>query len=151
MFLTLAGRDEAGRYVVLVGDPRMAAQVLDQPLSRHAMAPVFDDIAADLADMGFRVVRNPLPLTYDDDERGRVRKWYFATANNALVQVTKTSRDVWLPTYGHRKWPELTATDAVNRDIWLSLGFVVHELGDFHPFAVNQGAAHCVKKYLARG
>jgi hypothetical protein len=26
----------------------------------------------------------------------------------------------------------------------------VHRLGDFHPFAVNLGAVHCVKKYLSR-
>jgi hypothetical protein len=30
------------------------------------------------------------------------------------------------------------------------LGFSVQMLGDFHPFAENLGAVHCMKKYLAR-
>jgi len=24
-------------------------------------------------------------------------------------------------------------------------------IADFHPFAINLGAAHCIKKYLSRG
>lgn len=150
MFLTLAGRDTSDRYLVAVGDPRMAATVLGQELQPHAMAEVFDDIAEQLRSLDFRVVRTPLPLTYDDNEKEKVRTWYFATSNNALVQATKTERHIWLPTYGHRKWPELQATDIENRRIWEDLGFTVHQLGDFHPFAVNLGAAHCVKKYLSR-
>jgi len=151
MFITLAGRDSSGRYVVAIGDPRRAAEVLNEPVQFHATVEVFDDIAEQLDMLGFHVVRTPMPLTYDDDLDKRQRIWYFATSNNALVQVTEKSRDIWLPTYGHRKWPELAATDAENRRIWeQELHFTVHDLGDFHPFASNLGAAHCVKKYLAR-
>jgi hypothetical protein len=85
-----------------------------------------------------------------DDEARRERSWYFATSNNALVQ-NAPARHVWLPTYGHGSWPELQATDQANAQIWTTLGFEVHELGDFHPFAENLGAVHCIKKYLERG
>jgi hypothetical protein len=150
MFLTLAGRGDDGRYRVLVGDPRLAAQMLDQPVRPHAMAEVYDDVAAGLDRRGFDVRRNPLPLVYLDDPRDRVRLWYFATANNALVQDVPGDRVVLLPTYGHGEWPELAITDEANAQIWRELGYQARMLGDFHPFAENLGAVHCITKYLAR-
>jgi hypothetical protein len=80
----------------------------------------------------------------------RVRQWYFATSNNCLVEITDTSKRVWLPTYGHGPWRALAATDEASREIWEELGFEVVQLGDFHPFAQNLGSLHCIKKYLAR-
>jgi hypothetical protein len=152
MFLTLAGRDETGRYQVLVGDPRMAATTLGVPVWPHSMVNVFDSIAEALRSKGFAVVRNPLPLAYVDDSSTRERIWYFATANNALVQIAQGgAKDVWLPSYGFGNWPSLALTDTQNKRIWESLGFRVQMLGDFHPFAENLGAVHCIKKYLARG
>ena len=35
-------------------------------------------------------------------------------------------------------------------NLWRSLGYDVVRLGDFHAFAVNLGAVHCIKKYLER-
>ncbi|HEU4425494.1 MAG TPA: hypothetical protein VFR67_23410, partial [Pilimelia sp.] len=146
MFVTLAGRGPDGRYRILVGDPRAAAELLDRDLPAHAMAHVFDDVAAGLDRQGFDVVRNPLPLVYVDDPDRRERLWYFATGNNALVG----GGIVYLPTYGHGAWAELTVTDHANAQIWTELGLQVTYLADFHPFAENLGAVHCIKKYLAR-
>ena len=115
MFLTLAGRDTDGRYIVLVGDPKLAADLIKQELPSHALGYAFDDIAEQLVDHGFRVIRNPLPLTYDDDEQNHVRHWYYASSNNALVEIDEKSKKVWLPTYGYRKWPELKDTDERTR------------------------------------
>ncbi len=146
MFITLAG----GRRV-LVGDPRLAAEILDVPLAAHATPEVFDDIARSLARLGFEVVRNPLPLVYVDDPDRRVRQWYFATSNNALVDIPAAGGpSVFLPTYGHGAWESLRLTDKRNRELWEEMGFTVHALGDFHPFAENLGALHCIKKYLGR-
>jgi hypothetical protein len=57
---------------------------------------------------------------------------------------------VWLPTYGHGPWADLRAVDDQNKQIWRRLRFTVKELADFHPFAQNLGAVHCIKKYLDR-
>ncbi len=149
MFITLVGRGDAGKYKVLVGDPKMAFKTLGRPAPLHAMVSVFDDIASGLADQGFDVVRNPLPLVYMDDPQNKERRWYFATSNNALVQ-NGPKKEVWLPTYGYGDWTELKKTDDENATIWEELGFAVHRLPDFHPFAENLGAVHCIKKYLAR-
>ncbi len=111
----------------------------------------FDEIAFQLERLGFQVIRTPLPHVFVDFPEERTRRWYFATSNNCLVEITDTSQRVWLPTYGHGPWEDLQATDDANRAIWEELGFEVVQLGDFHPFAQNLGALHCIKKYLARG
>ncbi len=171
MFVTLAGRGESGKYRLLVGDPRMAAELLGQPLPDNALADSFDRIAEKLRAQGFEVGRNPLPLTYwvhrvpadhfassephitqGLRDRGLeevdLLRWYYATSNNALVQISEEEGNVvWLPTYGEGFEP----TDRRNREIWQQeLGFEVRLLGDFHPFALGQGAVHCLTKYLAR-
>jgi hypothetical protein len=149
MFITLVGRVN-GKYRILVGDPALAFRILGRDAPDNAMAPVFDDIADNLSSQGFDVQRNPLPLAHMDDPDAKQRVWYFATSNNALVQNAPT-KEVWLPTYAYGDWTELAATDGANKQIWESLGFTVHQLPDFHPFAEHLGAVHCIKKYLARG
>jgi hypothetical protein len=149
MFVTLVGKMPGGKFGVLVGDPSRAYAILGGRAPAHAMQPVFDDIAARLEAAGFEVIRNPLPLVYMDDPAARERLWYFATSNNALVQNGST-KEVWLPTYGYGDWASLRKTDAANEAVWKGLGFTVHLLSDFHPFAENLGAVHCIKKYLAR-
>ncbi len=149
-FLSLAGRNDDGSYAVLVADPGMAASLLGRDSLPHAMQPVFDDIAAQLTALGFTVLRNPLPLVYRDDEVNRVRSWYFASSNNALVEITAERKRVWLPTYCSDEHAELETTDRANCEIWQGLGFETHQLGDFHPFAANLGAAHCMTKCLQR-
>lgn len=151
MFISLAGRDADGRYRLLVGSPPLASEILGAPTPEHAMAAIFDDVAAQLERQGFSVLRNPLPLTWVDDRSTRTRTWYFATANNSLVQIDDAAGDaVWLPSYGHGPWAYLAPIDAEMKRIWEGLGFEVHQLGDFNPFAQNLGSVHCIKKYLER-
>ncbi len=151
MFITLAGRDDSGLPVALVGDPRMAAEILGEQTTPEMLIPYYDDVASRLGNEGFRVVRNPLPLTYADFSNDKRRIWYFATANNALVEVAGGRKRVWLPTYGYGSQQHLRATDSRNKRIWEDLGFEVDLLGDFNPFASNLGAVHCICKFLQRG
>lgn len=165
MFISLAGRAPGGdgRYQVLVGDPGLADRTLGWTPVDHNLQAEFDAIADQLRRLGFSVRRTPLPYVsvdlrgaFEVEVGGRTvevageRLWYFATSNNCLVQIDETGRDVWLPTYGHSPFEELAATDAAHRRTWESLGFTVHQLGDFHTFAMRLGALHCIKKYLAR-
>ncbi|HEY4650779.1 MAG TPA: hypothetical protein VIG72_05160 [Pontibacter sp.] len=148
MFITLAGRNSKGKYQVVVGDTRSIADTLGHPY-QLALPDAFDEIAETLSRIGFEVVRNPLPLVYVDDPAKKQRKWYWASYNNALVEITPEGRKtIWLPTYGHGNWPELKTADEENKRIWEELGFNVVMLEDFHPFAENAGAAHCIKKYI---
>ena len=166
MFISLAGRAAGGRkakYQVLVGDPGLADRALGWPPVAHGLQAEFDAVANQLRRLGFSVRRTPLPYVsvdfrgaFDVEVDGQPvqvageRFWYHATSNNCLVQIDGRARDVWLPTYGHPPFEELATTDAAHRRTWESLGFTVHQLGDFHPFAMRLGALHCIKKYLAR-
>src|SRR5688500_8453169 len=177
MFLTLAGRSASGRYRLLVGDPSLAPAAPSTSAPGYSMQKVYDAIAKSL-ETRFDVIRNPLPLTFhtqkiavsalhqphDPDLHAiyveltnaglsevDLRSWYFATANNALVQNAPADRHVWLPTYGHgATYSYLQASDAANRQLWESFGFTVTELPSFHRLARGLGAVHCIQKYLAR-
>jgi hypothetical protein len=186
MLVSLAGRSDAGRYRVLVGDPRLAVALVDDPsfpLPAHAMAVQCDQVAAGLEARGFEVTRNPLPLVYADDDgelawsagelesrygnvegasevidfmaeremdRIPLRRWYVATSNNVLAERTDDRGIVWMPEYAVTPWEILAPVDAANRALWERLGFEVRGLGDFHAFAEDFGAAHCITKYLGR-
>lgn len=149
-FVSLAGRDPDGTYRLLVGDPRLAADLTGIPLPDHALADVFDDVAARLGEDGFRVVRNPLPLVHDDDRVLRRRNWYFASSNNVITEIDGDRRWVWMPTYGDEEHPRLADTDRENERLWNEAGFHVERLPTFHVFARGLGAAHCVVKCLDR-
>ncbi|MGG3159774.1 hypothetical protein ABEP50_29480 [Priestia megaterium] len=152
MFVTLIGRNDNGKYQVLVGSPKLAADLLGIPLWDHSMNDVFDSIAENLVKDGFEVHRNPLPLAYVDDVSEKRRSWYFCTYNNALVEFSKEKgKTVWLPTYGYEHWKELSEIDKRNVEIWESFGYKVVQLTDCHPLAANLGVLHCIKKYLKRG
>lgn len=79
------------------------------------------------------------------------RQWYFATANNCLVQtVTPGENYVILPTYAHGDYAWLKPVDEKNKQLWSCMNYEVKELPDFHPFAQRSGSVHCIKKYLGR-
>jgi len=149
MFISLAGRNPDGKYQVLVGSPKLAAELLDMELPEGNMQEIFDNIAYNLKKEGFEVIRNPMPLIYDDDDNAKIRQWYFASANNVLLQ-DQPEKTVWLPTYGHGTWQKLEVTDKENKAIWERLGYNVMMLPDCHILAARNGVVHCISKYLSR-
>ncbi|MGH9180075.1 MAG: hypothetical protein ACRD0N_16205 [Acidimicrobiales bacterium] len=87
-----------------------------------------------------------------DTTRVRVRDWHHITWNNCLVENSATvGRHVYLPTFGHGPMASLAAVDDHMTALWDELGFTVHLLGDFNPFARRLGVVHCIKKYVDRG
>ncbi|KAL9641552.1 hypothetical protein ABK040_013473 [Willaertia magna] len=165
MFITLLGRNkETNKYQVLVASPELAVDTLgwDKEKVRfaYAMQLSFDEIAKQLEDEGFEVDRMSLPMVYFDSEEDGTKYWYFTTYNNCLVQIPlednetvngiKVEKKVWLPQYGYGAWESLKATDEAAIKKFEKYGFTVQPMGDFHPFASNLGALHCIKKYLLR-
>jgi hypothetical protein len=59
MFVTLVGRQDDGRFTLLVGDPSLADDLLGTS-SPYALPEVYDAIAASLSAAGFDVRRTPL-------------------------------------------------------------------------------------------
>lgn len=152
MFMTLAGKDADGRERILVGDPAMAAEILETPLHPLALAQHFDAIADDLTATGFAVIRNPLPMIYMDNVEKCRRTWFYASSNNLLMQRSKAAGDiVWMAQYGHDNWSELAKTDAANLRIWQDLGYDVRMIADGQRLAENLGGLHCLTNVLKRG
>jgi hypothetical protein len=151
MFVTLAGRKNGGKYRVLVGDPRLAAEILELDTIQYSMPELFDDVAKGLTNKGFEVIRLPLPMIYMDDPEKKKRRWYFASYNNCLVEIINEHyKTIWLPTYGYGAWEVLRKTDKYAKAIFEELGFNVIQLADYHPLAEDSGSLHCIKKYLDR-
>ena len=177
MFLTLAGRNAAGKYQILVGDPSLGPAPPSTSYQSYTMQDVFDRIAQHLTAQGYAVIRNPLPLTFQSKTvpvaafnrpdapalfaiyneltkaglaQVDLRSWYFATANNSLVQNDPADKRVWMPTYGHGSYAYLQASDQDNKAVWEALGYQVELLPSFHSLARGLGAVHCIQKYLAR-
>ena len=138
MFLSLAGRDANGKYQILVGDPSMAPMAPSAMVDSYTMQNVYDAIADSLKSSDFTVIRNPLPLTFskqtvkleelnhpENEKLYRIylqlhnlgltevelRNWYFASSNNALLEITDTLKRVWLPTYGYDEFKYLEDSD----------------------------------------
>lgn len=81
-----------------------------------------------------------------------MRTWHHVTWNNCLVECSARLGDhVYMPTFGHGPNAALSKLDDYVADVWTKLGFQVHALGDFNPFAERMGVVHCIKKYMKRG
>ncbi|MEO1492908.1 MAG: hypothetical protein AAFV19_12215 [Pseudomonadota bacterium] len=151
LFVAPAGRTGAGQPQFLVGCPRMGAEMLGHALPEHALAPAFDEIAAQLEAAGAAVLRNPMPLIWVDDVDKRHRTWFHLPVNNVLVEdCGPAGRHVLLPCFAQDDWSELDLIDAANRALWERLGFTVQPIPDLLPLAENRGALHCMCKVIER-
>jgi hypothetical protein len=165
-----------GRYRILVGQPTVPRSKYADRYRAYAMAPVFDDLAASLQSAGGRrvkVIRNPLPLVYkservdisafdrpNDPQQFRfhvrlkaagqatvtIRRWYFASGNNAIVQKAPAGNTVWLPTYGSDDYPALRRTDRLNRAIWRQMGYKAVLMPPMNHMAYRLGSLHCMQQ-----
>ncbi len=98
-----------------------------------------------------RAVRQLAEAGATDSSTIQVRSWHHITWNNCLVENSSSyGRHVYLPTYGHGDRAHLSVIDRHMTELWQELGFEVHLLADFNPFAERQGVVHCIKKYLSR-
>lgn len=121
LFITLAGYNEKGQYTLVVGDPILAEHLptsMDTPKKEllnnwiTEMSLVINSSIKKLKEnfpLPIKIIRNPLVLTYADyveAQKPLIRKWFWASYNNCLVEVYKNkktgnfSKKVWLPSYG---------------------------------------------------
>ncbi len=110
--------------------------------SRASLAREFDGVAGAeqvLAAMdGASVTKAP------------VRRWYFATQNNALrFREEDGTRTVLLPTYAHGAWRSLAVCERHNAALWTALGYRVSALCDFNAFARKLGSVRCAAKLFS--
>ena len=174
LFLTLAGRDDQGNPVVVVGFPEHKIPEEQTELHRFAneqvgaMRLMLNEVINDLLSLKqegpqFVIKRIPMPLHVYVKGKQQIRfdyclkrnekfVWYWMSYNNCLVQNDPVEgRKVWLPTYGHGILrQDFECYDHHSRLQWQSLGYEVIQLGDCTLFAARRGGLHCVAKVLDR-
>ncbi|BDS09809.1 hypothetical protein [Aureispira anguillae] len=117
MFISLAGFNKKGEYILVVGEPTLGVDlpmdINNSEIKRfyHWFSQISSSINSiidqllNTPNIKFKIVRNPLVLIYEDN-KNRERNWMWATYNNCLVEIIEnkykqtTSKKVWLPSYG---------------------------------------------------
>lgn len=153
LFVSLALPGGGGkRGTVLVADPDKAHDHLGRPWPPGidpTLSAELHAVAKTLEAAGFSVVRNPVPLLYEDDTFGKRRAYYFGAYNNVVVEHGRMH--AMLPTYGDEARPEVRCLDEANAEIWRSLGYTVTSLPDSNVAALSGGGPNCLKNVLRRG
>lgn len=176
LFLTLAGSDSDGNHYILVGDPwleQFSPEIETWPSEiKDPFTESIDHLKYQLNEVvellkakGFKVIRNPMPITYLDEPVGGMsnrykRQWFLASYNNAIVQRAIGKNKVLLPSYAHDysekgmgygNWSSLKEAEKRNQEIWQNqLGFDVRFFGDCLPLARFRGGPNCSIKIIHR-
>jgi hypothetical protein len=144
------GPDRHGQQQAVVGDPRLAAELVGT-LAPEDRCAGFDRIARDLAGASFAVTRCPLPLVPEEDPARRRRTWHFLPYPNALVDKTGTGTRVHMPVWESFAGIDLTTVDRCAADAFRQLGADVVPVRGLGPLARRGGALRCALKVLERG
>jgi len=170
VFMTLLGRDEEGKQLILVGEPVEGfdkSDLDDKTLeianvqledAKKRISECIRKLEKDLKkyNVEYKILRNPLPLTYYT--YGLETSWYWASYNNCLVEITGAGqKTAWLPSYHnpsfHKNshWEYLKKCDLKNTKIFRENGFTTYLFNnDFHFLASRNGSLHCMTKCLNR-
>ena len=158
LFMSLAGKNEKGIEQVIVGYPIDLHN--NYPLIVEEVRKRIQEVVRQLYNWGFEVIRNPMPFTRTkigtpNDSEGKKYNWFFAFYNNCLVEISmkndKVVKRIWLPTFGtDEAGTFLKHYDKDNQQIWESLGFDVHPVGNYILSALKQGGLHCSLKCIER-
>ena len=164
LFLTLVGRkSEKAPYRVLIGRVVNASDIQNPELENNIIQPWntwIDQIGEELIQSGFEVSYLPMPLTYGKhrDFTNR-RDWFVLSYNNCLVEISKSEKKAWMPTYGtkladHEPFildtNRLADFDQQAEQCFRDLGFEVHTLMNYLPHMLYGGSVHCLTNCLLR-
>lgn len=173
LFMTLLGEDECGNYRIMIGDP-VAGYEATEGIKRDDRINDFLNYQLEDAtsrinecigrltssfaklEIPLKIIRNPLPLTYQEIGRKK-RLWYWASYNNALVEINGEENKALLPSYGTEKdevnphWAGLKKYDDENHEIFQREGFKTYRFhNNFHFLSERSGSLHCIVKCLSR-
>lgn len=192
IFITLAGRNEQSQEVLVIGEPVIGFVITDDmspdikdlikqiiTQTTEAINQTINLLQKELQTLSipFKVIRNPLPLTYYDEviKDKKTRYWCWATYNNCLVEHYYSNegldaeiiKNVIIPSYGissdysssrceytkqkYGSWTDLHIYDLQNKWIWEMLGYNVTVMRkDYNPFVRRQGSLNCLTNCIER-
>jgi hypothetical protein len=192
IFITLAGKNDQEQEILVVGEPVIGFFITDDMSSdvkdlikqiitqtTEAINQTIDTLHKELQYLSipFKIIRNPLPLTYYDEviKGKKTRYWCWATYNNCLIEYYYTDKgldpemikNVIMPSYGissdyssskcedtgqkHGSWTDLHIYDLQNQWLWEMLGYNVTLMRqDYNPFTRRQGSLNCLTNCIER-
>lgn len=193
LFVTLGGKNEDGQELLVIGDPVVGFSLSDNMSddikkivrqiimeTKKAINEIINQLRVSLRDLRipFKIIRNPLPLTYYDEITSSSKRRYFSWAsyNNCLVESYYTDKgidaeivkNIIMPSYGISsdyssklddktglacgRWIELHRYDLQNKWIWEDiLGYKVLLMReDYNLFARRQGSLNCLTNTIER-
>jgi len=148
MFITIVGKNKNGQNTILVGDTKLEKFGFKQKKTPNLLTNVFDQIAHQLSNQNFEIIRIPLPMISYDDKFNKIRKWYYATYNNVIVE--NNPKCVWIPNYNVKEFDYLHEINDYNVQVWKKLGYKVNIIRNFNKFTQNYGSINCIAKVLNR-
>lgn len=156
LYLSITGRREQNRYVVLLGKCVLLANVLAPSPAMLALTAqlntYLDNVGHQLETAGFCVKRNPMPIV---PGAGSAQP-YLCAYNNCLLEVGDFHATVWLAqlSFGQEAQPfydQLKHLELENIALWESLDFEVRLVAaNFHSILDDQGSLHCITNEVLR-
>lgn len=143
-------RDESGRPILLVADPRKSADP-DGP-RMEGWAEQLDASVRRLEEDGFAVLRNKVPVLANRHfAPNPVLRAYnnVMVENQVRVEIGANRPKIWLPQFGDSE-ATLADFDSHNREIWQNLGFAVIGVYGWSAFVRSGGAIRCASKVVSR-
>ena len=153
LYATVAGSNEEGRRIALVGSVERACAIAAQPFEGDltTIEDRLNAVADSCAAAGYQVER--LPLVPFEVAHSPDNAWL--SYNNCLVQIWesggKQHRVVVMPAFANDEAPKLAVLDQEAARVWSSLGFEVRVAhGAFTRMAEFGGSLRCMTKVLRR-
>jgi hypothetical protein len=140
------------RLVDSAGDsidcPNVVGQTQTAIRDSLSLADSLDEIASQLSQGGYEVIRIPALIPNQSPESGAgenpILAFPFMSYNNVLTETVANRSMVYLPQYGIAKL-DLAATQC-----WEGNGFTVRPIEGFQTSAMHGGALRCCTKVLLR-
>ncbi|MBK8872826.1 MAG: hypothetical protein IPN13_02460 [Bacteroidetes bacterium] len=168
MYITPTGKlTGEGKEIVLVGSPKLGRDAVGENSKLTDYDVYFDEVADQLSRF-FEVKRLPiLPsfIKYYTKAPQTDERYYYLSYNNALVENYEDRSNVYLPSFSQDVEVYLndssiityegtlakrSALDKKAKEVWESLGFVVHQMDGLEDLAIGWGSVHCITKTLVR-
>src|SRR5690606_25684925 len=152
--------------LLMVGSPRLARRILNEPEEENDLDVYFDEVAVQLASR-FNIERLPLLPTQYKKRESVFPRHYYLTYNNVLTEVFTENgvshSYVYLPTYAgsvkrcrqqdhiemyYGSEERYRKLDEGAKKIWEAHGFIVFQMDGLEDLAMSWGAVHCMVKTL---
>ena len=145
-FVSVTGLRRDGRPLLLVANP--VAQGGCDGRNLTDLKRKLDASVLLLAQQGFAILRNPIPVAPAIDTNKCLPRLYNNVLVENVVRAGQKQPFVWVPHFGDTE--PLDGFDAENRQIWERLGFQAIGVNGWSHFASRNGALRCATKVINR-